>query len=298
MSYENITDSVFTLDSCGDFQVTPEVYDSYWKYGYILIRSILSSEEVKLVEEGWNVDPTLQQFKYKQRDASGALMNMALWDDASMDASGLFSRSQKLAGTVEQLFGAEVYHYHAKYLCKPAHTGGSFIWHQDYGYWYFNGTLFPDDMCTAFLAVDDITAENGCLKIIPTSHKCGRIEHIKYDDQIQADLERVEHYKRRLGLKQVEMNKGDVLIFHSNILHRSDVNDSDKRRLAFATAFNTKRNNPTKAHHHPCYKAMAKVENTALLEWGQHKTWDSNKVFYDPRISKDHMNVIESTHQS
>ena len=33
-----------------------------------------------------------------------------------------------------QLLGGEVYHYHTKLMMKEAHTGGSFVWHQDYGY--------------------------------------------------------------------------------------------------------------------------------------------------------------------
>ena len=66
------------------------------------------------------------------------------------------------------------------------------------------------------------------------------------------------------------MNKGDVLIFHSNILHRSDKNDSNRRRLAFAIAFNTKRNNPTKTHHHPFYNKMEKVlrfNDSSMFHW-------------------------------
>ncbi|KAF6027159.1 hypothetical protein EB796_014525 [Bugula neritina] len=286
-------DSVFKLSGDGRFTVTPEVLDSYKKYGYIIIRGLLTAEESSLVEEGWNVDPYLQPRKYPQADDKGDLMELAVWDDASNDATGLVGRSENLAGAVEKLLGDEVYHYHSKFLCKPPQTGGSFIWHQDYGYWYHNSLHFPDDMCTAFIAVDDIRQDNGCLKIIPGSHKCGRIEHLKYDDQIQADLERVEYYKEKLGVQEVVLNKGDVLIFHSNILHRSDKNDSDRRRLVLAIAYNTKRNNPTKPHHHPQYKEMPKVTNDALLEWGKTKIWDSTKVFYDPRISKKHMDNIK-----
>ena len=62
-----------------------------------------------------------------------------------------------------------------------------------------------------------------------------------------------------LGVRQAVLNKGDVIIFHSNILHRSDKNESDNRRLALAIAYNTKRNNPTKKHHHPFYTKMEKV---------------------------------------
>ena len=47
---------------------------------------------------------------------------------------------------------------------KEALTGGSFVWHQDYGYWYQNGCLFPD-MGTAFIAIDRCDEDNGCLQV-------------------------------------------------------------------------------------------------------------------------------------
>lgn len=47
---------------------------------------------------------------------------------------GMIGRCNKVAGTMEDLLGGEVYHYHTKLMMKEAHTGGSFVWHQDYGY--------------------------------------------------------------------------------------------------------------------------------------------------------------------
>ena len=49
-------------------------------------------------------------------------------------------------------------------MMKEAFTGGSFVWHQDYGYWYMNGCLYPD-MGTAFIAIDRCDEENGCLQV-------------------------------------------------------------------------------------------------------------------------------------
>ena len=50
--------------------------------------------------------------------------------------------------------GDEPYHYHSKMSIKEPRVGGAWNWHQDYGYWYLNGCLFPD-MASAFIAVDD-----------------------------------------------------------------------------------------------------------------------------------------------
>ena len=94
----------------------------------------------------------------------------------------MFARSHKLVDKVEALLEGEVYHYHSKMVLKDARTGGAWAWHQDYGYWYQNGLLFPD-LVSVMIAVDKATKENGCLQVIRGSHRMGRINHILSGDQ-------------------------------------------------------------------------------------------------------------------
>ena len=77
----------------------------------------------------------------------------------------MVSRSEKVVNTFEELLGCgELYHYHSKLMMKEARTGGQHVWHQDYGYWYENGCLYPD-MGSVFIALDPCTTENGCLQV-------------------------------------------------------------------------------------------------------------------------------------
>ncbi|CAG5117835.1 unnamed protein product, partial [Candidula unifasciata] len=124
-------------------------------------------------------------------------------------------------------------------------------------YWYKNGCLFPD-MLTVFIAIDKCWKENGCLQILEGSHKCGRIEHVMVGGQTGADLERVEQLKKVLPLKYVELEPGDALFFHSNLLHNSAPNQSPHRRWAFLCAYNRASNNPVYEHHHPQYTPLTK----------------------------------------
>ncbi|CAH1802509.1 unnamed protein product, partial [Owenia fusiformis] len=101
------------------------------------------------------------------------------------------------------LLGGEVYHYHTKLMMKEPHTGGKWNWHQDYGYWYQNGCLFPD-MATVFIAIDPSTKSNGCLNVIKGSHKCGRVEHKKVAGQTGADVERVNQIMKFPGMELTE----------------------------------------------------------------------------------------------
>ena len=55
-------------------------------------------------------------------------------------------------------------------ILKDARTGGAWAWHQDYGYWYQNGVLFPD-LVSVMTAVDRSTRENGCLQVLRGSHR-------------------------------------------------------------------------------------------------------------------------------
>ena len=62
-----------------------------------------------------------------------------------------------------------------------------------------------------------------------------------------------------LPLVHVELEPGDALFFHCNLLHQSDQNSSDRRRWAFLIAYNRASNNPVFEHHHPQYTPLVKV---------------------------------------
>ena len=170
----------------------------------------------------------------------------------------------------EQILEGEVYHYHSKMIMKDAKVGGAWTWHQDYGYWYQNGVLFPL-LTSASIAVDHATRENGCLQVIRGSHHAGRIEHVLTGDQAGADLERVEKLLERQELVYVEMEPGDTLFFHANLLHRSDQNHSDHPRWSMIVCYNAARNNPYKESHHPRYAPLIKLPDSAILEVGARR---------------------------
>ena len=69
------------------------------------------------------------------------------------------------------------------------------------------------------------------MQVLKGSHLMGRIDHVLTGDQAGADLERVHEAEKRLERVYVEMDPGDVLFFHANLLHRSDQNRSDQPAL-------------------------------------------------------------------
>lgn len=258
--------------------------EDFDEYGYIMVRNLLDNQELQKVKEVLEDNDEIRKHAFGVADGKGKESKLALWSHPGTDVTGMVARCEKIVNTCEKLLDGEVYHYHTKLMMKEPLTGGSHLWHQDYGYWYKNGCLYPD-MMTVFIAIDRCNEENGCLQILRGSQKCGRIEHIMIGGQTGADIERVEHIKGVCKLESVEMEPGDALFFHSNLLHTSNANNSPYRRWAFLCAYNKKSNDPVIKHHHPCYTPLEKVSNNAIREC-TNVTDMSGKDFMDPTKDK------------
>jgi ectoine hydroxylase-related dioxygenase (phytanoyl-CoA dioxygenase family) len=245
--------------------------------GYLFVEQFLDAEEASLLQQTCRADRLLQQNAMDVKDSSGRRTNLSLWNHPGNDIYGMIARSQRMVETVEQLLGDEVYHYHSKLSAKEPKVGGAWEWHQDYGYWYLNGCLFPD-MLSVFIAVDPCTKENGCMQVLRGSHSMGRIDHGFVGEQTGADLERVEQAKKRMELVYCEMQPGTALFFHSNLLHTSEANLSEHPRWGLICCYNTKHNDPYKEHHHPCYTPLDKVPDSAIKEIGA-KPMESEQGF-------------------
>lgn len=92
-----------------------------------------------------------------------------------------------------------------------------------------------------------------CLQVLKGSHKLGRLTHGVTGTQAGADMERVAEAEKRFELVFCEMEPGDVLFTHSNLLHTSAPNESDSWRRSMIVAYNGRRSLPTWCFHscHP-----------------------------------------------
>jgi hypothetical protein len=252
----------------------PEVA-AYHQDGYVLVRNLFDAEEIGLLRRAAKDDKALDDHAFGRADDQGGVVRLSLWNHPGDGIYGMFARCRSMVDSAEALLGGEVYHYHSKMIMKEARVGGAWAWHQDYGYWYQNGVLFPL-LTSAFIAVDRATRENGCLQVLRGSHLAGRIDHVLTGDQAGANPERVAELAKRLELVPVEMEPGDVIFFDSNLLHRSDQNHSEHPRWSMICCYNAARNDPYKESHHPRYTPLAKVEDSEIVAAGARR-FDSGK---------------------
>lgn len=247
---------------------TAEQLATYHDDGFCVARGLFDGEEIGKLLEFARQDPNFASALYGRKDATGKETKLALWNTAGEDLYSMFARSPRIVERMEQTLGGEVYLYHMKMMLKEPRVGGAWEWHQDYGYWYHNGCLLPL-LASSLIAVSRATRANGCLQVLRGSHRMGRIDHGKTGDQTGADPERVAAAVERMELVYVECEPGDAIFFDSNLLHRSDANNSDEPRWSLICCYNAARNDPYKESRHPRYSKLEKVGGDAVREWGK-----------------------------
>jgi len=255
--------------------------DQFNRDGYLFVRGLFDQQEVAILHNTAKSDRAMEQNTHGLDDGEGGVQKLSLWNKAGDNIYGLVARSRRVVDRMEQLLGGEVYHYHSKMSIKEPFTGGSWAWHQDYGYWYNNAFLFPL-LASCFIAVDANTRENGCMQVLKGSIRMGRVEHGRYGDQTGADPERTDAAMKVLELEYAVMDPGDALFFHCNTLHRSDQNKSPDPRWSLICCYNAARNNAYKeAGPHLVCEKMEKVDDDALKLAGAGTASEADK-FWSP----------------
>ena len=149
--------------------LTAEQRAAFERDGYVMVRKLFDDEEITILRTAIEDDPALRSSLYDRRDAAGKSTRMAIWNHPGESVYGLAARSHRVVDTMEDLLGGEVYRYHSKLTAKEPLDGGAWEWHQDYGYWYHNGIVYPH-MASVMVALDSATRDNGCLQVVTGSH--------------------------------------------------------------------------------------------------------------------------------
>lgn len=250
-------------------KLTPAQVELYHRQGYLILKGFFSHQEINKLYQTALEDNAMRNNALDLNDQSGKKTRLSLWFTPGNDIFGYMTRSERMISAVKQCLGGEslVCHFHSKLMQKEPKVGGAWEWHQDYGYWYKNQFMFPDELVSVMVALTEANKENGCLQVIRGSHKLGRVNHGFAGEQTGADMVMVNNALKTMKLEYVELEAGDALIFHSNILHRSEANLSDRPRWSIISCYNLQSNlayNETST----AYKVPVDiVPDNAIIEW-------------------------------
>lgn len=241
----------------------------YNRDGFLFVRNYCSKAEIDKLYKTALEDDAMRKNALDLNDQSGKKTRLSLWFTPGNDVFGYLTRSEKMVNSVAQLLDSDspVCHFHSKLMQKEPKVGGAWEWHQDYGYWYKNQFMFPDQLISVMVALTPANKENGCLQVIKGSHKIGRVNHGFSGEQVGADMIMVDNALKTMELLYCDLQPGDALFFHSNLLHRSEANLSDYPRWSIISCYSSQSNlayNETSTSWHT---PVSIVPDEAILNW-------------------------------
>ena len=241
----------------------------YNKDGYVILKEFCSKREVDNLLDYAFKDSSISDNVLDLNDESGKKTKLSLWFTPGDNIFGYLARSEKVVNSISQLLESDspVCHFHSKLLQKKPRIGGAWEWHQDYGYWYKNQFMFPNQLISIMVALSPANKENGCIQFIKGSHKLGRLNHGFKGEQVGADMEMVDNALKTMEIVYSELNAGDALIFHSNILHRSAANLSENPRWSIISCYCSQSNLAYNESSSSWKEPIKVVPNDAILNW-------------------------------
>lgn len=160
-------------------------------------------------------------------------VNNAYWTDATIARLVLSPVIGRIAAALSGVRGIRL--WHDQLLYKPPQSGssGAIGWHQDLGYWQ---CLDNDKALTAWVALEDVTEENGCMEVVPGSHTWGLLgEDHFYQKDIDQQKKRIEQKTGRpFTTKSCVLPAGCVSFHHCITIHGSRPNLSNRPRISIA----------------------------------------------------------------
>ncbi len=251
------------------FALTSAQIQSYHSDGYLVLKHFFTKPEIDKMYSTALADDAMRKNALDLNDQTGKKTKLSLWFTPGNDIFGYMTRSERMVNAIKPLLDSDtsVCHFHSKLMQKEPRLGGAWEWHQDYGYWYKNQFLFPDQLISVMVALTEANKENGCLQVIKGSHKLGRVNHGFAGEQVGADMVMVNNALQTMELVYCELEPGDALVFHSNLLHRSEANLSERPRWSIISCYSSQ-SNLAYAETSTSWKTpIAIVPDEAILNW-------------------------------
>ena len=134
------------------------------------------------------------------------------------------ARNRAILDMVEQLIGPNFALWNSSFFAKPARVGTKTPWHQDGEYW----PIRPLATCSVWIAVDKATTENGCLRVIPGSHRRRELGQHQFNgaDGLSLPLELRTGEFDEAAARDIVLDTGEVSLHDIFLIHGSEPNRS------------------------------------------------------------------------
>lgn len=250
--------------------LTPEQINQYDAEGYTVVDNALSaneldhlSEYLRQVADGETGFPE-SAIEYEPGSQGRCMANLRKinWPSGHDAFFVEHARHPNLLGAAVDLLGPDVKLFGDQVFMKPP-GGIEKTYHQDSPYF----TIEPMAMVTAWVAIDEVTIDNGCLWVVPGSHKRGALEHSEaWMVGDRQDRKIPDSAFDRSTEVPITLSAGSCSLHHSLLLHRSGANNTDTFRRGLATHYMTARSVWTgEPDKQPDYVLLAGAEHEGCV---------------------------------
>jgi len=141
----------------------------------------------------------------------------------------------RVLDAVEDCIGPNIVCWTTNFFIKEANSPGFVSWHQDSTYW----GLDPDDVITAWVALTEVTEENGYMQVIPGTHKVDQLPHLDtfHKDNLLSRGQEIAVEVDKSKARGIELHPGEISLHHIKLVHGSAANRNNDRRIGFAMRY-------------------------------------------------------------
>jgi hypothetical protein len=140
---------------------------------------------------------------------------------------------------VQPILGPDLALFSTHFICKPTGNGKRVPWHEDSAYW--KGRINPMEVVTVWLALDPSTRENGCMMVIPHTHRIGQkgfSDYVAVDTTKNVFGNEIVHQHRDDSRRvYIELQPNHASLHDARVQHGSEPNTSKLRRCGWTLRF-------------------------------------------------------------
>lgn len=251
--------------------LTGEQIAAFQRDGYLRGGQVVSDEEVevlrsevfRIIDERDHLTKRPVLLHNMAGEGAPVWQIVNIWE--ASDPFFALIHNRTIVEEMAQLTGAKCLRiWHDQIQYKPATTGGVNMWHQDAPLWPI---LAPMTEVTAWVALDDVDEENGCMSMVPGSHTWGN--HMDELAKLPSfDAMFPEYNGHKVEVRLCPVKKGEVHYHHALTWHGSNSNRSGRPRRAIALHFMTEATRFVASGEH-VMKPFVHVSDGEMME-GEH----------------------------
>jgi ectoine hydroxylase-related dioxygenase (phytanoyl-CoA dioxygenase family) len=228
--------------------LTAAQHEAFWRDGYVLVEQALSPSELASLQaefNGWVVESRSHAEPWGEimdgrprfdlepgHSATRPALRRVNSPTEISPAYDAVMAASRVPAMVADLIGPNVKFHHAKINSKLPGAATQVKWHQDFPFTPHSN----DDLVTALIFVDEVTAENGPLEVLVGSHR-GELHDLWHEGRFTGAVERSLEMELMAKSRQCIGPAGAVCFMHTRLLHGSSPNLSDRPRTLFICVY-------------------------------------------------------------